>query len=76
VFPLKGYAFMDNTRITGWGRRTPTSDVAFGRWLGRRLREMYDDVTQEPIPRELLDLIDAGGANLRDAVPVVAHRTL
>jgi hypothetical protein len=37
---------------------------------------MYDDVAQEPIPRELLDLIDAGGANLRDAVPVVAHRTL
>jgi len=28
------------------------------RVLGRRLRQLFDDVTQEPVPDELMDLLD------------------
>ncbi|MFC3124980.1 NepR family anti-sigma factor [Pseudoroseomonas globiformis] len=43
----------------GSGRaRKRTPDAAFDEWLQRGLHAMYDDVAQEPIPDELLRLID------------------
>ncbi len=39
-------------------RRQPRSvDVAFDVWLQRGLHQLYDDVAREPIPDELLKLI-------------------
>jgi len=35
-----------------------TPDLAFDLWLQRGLREMFDDVAKEPIPPELLALIE------------------
>jgi Anti-sigma factor NepR len=32
-------------------------DAAFDLWLQRGLHQLYDDVTREPIPDELLKLI-------------------
>lgn len=33
------------------------TDVAFDLWLNRGLHQLYDDVTNEPIPEALLKLI-------------------
>ncbi len=38
--------------------RTPSPDAAFDLWLQRGLHAMFDDVAKEPIPPELLALID------------------
>lgn len=35
-----------------------STDAAFDIWLQRGLREVYSEVEQEPIPPELLDLIE------------------
>jgi hypothetical protein len=43
--------------MNGRGRRS-SSDVAFDLWLERGLHAMYDDVAKEPIPPELLALIE------------------
>jgi hypothetical protein len=37
----------------------PGVDEAFGIWLERRLHELYDEVVREPIPSDLLFLIEA-----------------
>lgn len=42
----------------GAGGRKPASDVAFDLWLERGLHAMFDEVAKEPIPPELLDLIE------------------
>ncbi len=34
-------------------------EAAFDLWLEERLHQLYDSVAQEPIPPELLDLIEA-----------------
>lgn len=39
--------------------RTPTPDDAFDIWLRRGLHAMFDEVAREPIPDELLRLIEA-----------------
>jgi len=39
------------------GRRT-SPDAAFDLWLQRGLHTLFDDVAKEPIPAELLALID------------------
>lgn len=37
----------------------PRGDAfAFDLWLKRGLHEMYDDITKEPVPEELLKLIE------------------
>lgn len=36
--------------------KTPTDP--FGTWLERGLRELYEPIMREPIPQELLDLIE------------------
>ena len=33
-------------------------DAAFDIWLTRGLHQMFDDVTNEPVPEELLKLIE------------------
>ncbi|PHK95136.1 hypothetical protein CR162_10360 [Pseudoroseomonas rhizosphaerae] len=38
--------------------RKGTSDAAFDLWLQRGLHAMYDDIAKEPIPEELLRLIE------------------
>jgi len=38
--------------------RKGTPDAAFDQWLQRGLHAMYDDIAKEPIPEELLRLID------------------
>lgn len=40
------------------GAEDGTTSDAFGIWLNRSLHQLYDDVAQEPIPPELLRLIE------------------
>ena len=35
-----------------------TAEVAFNEWLQRGLHNLYDDVAGEPVPEELLRLIE------------------
>jgi hypothetical protein len=39
-------------------RARPASDQAFDIWLDRSLHAMFDEVAKEPIPPELLRLIE------------------
>lgn len=39
--------------------KTPSPDAAFDLWLQRGLHQMFDEVAREPIPPELLALIEA-----------------
>jgi hypothetical protein len=39
-------------------RRPERSDTAFDKWLNRALHQLYDDVANEPVPDELLKLIE------------------
>jgi hypothetical protein len=39
-------------------KRTGKGDAAFDLWLKRGLHKIYDDVANEPIPEELLKLIE------------------
>ncbi|NLI26674.1 MAG: hypothetical protein GX413_04695 [Acetobacter sp.] len=34
------------------------ADVAFELWLKKGLHQLFDDVANEPVPQELLDLIE------------------
>ena len=38
--------------------KEPKTDAAFDLWLQRGLHQLFDDVAQEPIPDELLRLIE------------------
>lgn len=38
--------------------KTDDSDSPFGIWLSRGLHQLFDDVANEPIPDELLKLIE------------------
>jgi hypothetical protein len=40
------------------GRGSAAPDAAFDLWLQRGLHQMFDDVMREPIPEELLRLIE------------------
>ena len=44
-------------RMVGGQRAKSTPEVAFEHWLQRGLHAMFDDVASEPIPDELLRLI-------------------
>jgi hypothetical protein len=44
-------------KVTGEKAPTPPS-AAFDLWLHRGLHQMFDDVANEPIPEELLKLIE------------------
>ena len=43
---------------TGVPSRRAEVENAFDLWLHRRLHQLYDSVTREPIPPELLQLIE------------------
>ena len=42
----------------GRGAKRAVPDAAFDIWLKRGLHQMFDDVAREPIPAELLQLIE------------------
>lgn len=42
----------------GRGAKKAVPDAAFDIWLRRGLHQMFDDVAREPIPAELLRLIE------------------
>ncbi|WP_458097630.1 NepR family anti-sigma factor [Roseomonas sp. WA12] len=44
--------------MNGNGRGQAAPDSAFDLWLQRGLHQMFDDVMREPIPDELLRLIE------------------
>ena len=39
-------------------KKSRPSDAAFNIWLTRGLHEMYDEIASEPIPEDLLKLIE------------------
>jgi hypothetical protein len=45
------------------GRGNAAPEAAFDLWLQRGLHEMFDDVMREPIPEELLRLIEQDRGN-------------
>lgn len=47
-----------NGAARGRGAKKAVPDAAFDIWLRRGLHQMYDDVAREPIPPELLRLIE------------------
>ncbi len=49
---------MDDLVKAAGRKRKDLSDVAFDLWLDRGLRAMYDGVAEEPIPADLLALIE------------------
>jgi hypothetical protein len=49
---------MREAQAPGARRRKSPPDQAFDIWLDRGLHAMFDDVTKEPIPPELLALIE------------------
>ncbi len=48
-------------------------DQAFDTWLDRELQRMFDEVAREPIPDDLLKLID-GHANAAKTKPVAPRK--
>jgi hypothetical protein len=46
------------TQSGGNGRGQAAPEAAFDLWLQRGLHQMFDDVMREPIPDELLRLIE------------------
>jgi hypothetical protein len=50
---------MDDDDVHANATRSP--DRAMDRWLQQQLRMVYDDTVNEPLPRELLDLVEKIG---------------
>jgi hypothetical protein len=42
-------------------------DRPFDRWLQKQLHAMYDEIASEPLPHDLLDLIDKDAAESSDS---------
>jgi hypothetical protein len=55
--PKPGSTSMQAPRQTARGRK-PAGDAAFDLWLQRGLHRLYDEVAREPVPEELLRLIE------------------
>lgn len=48
-------------------QRTKTSaERPFDMWLQKQLHAMYDEIASEPLPNDLLNLIDHDAANAED----------
>ena len=45
----------------------PSSERPFDMWLQKQLHAMYDEIASEPLPNDLLNLIDHDAANTDDA---------
>jgi hypothetical protein len=46
------------SKAAGAGKKGRKTETAFDLWLQRGLHEIYDDVAREPIPEDLLKLIE------------------
>ena len=44
-------------------KQSRASDSAFDMWLKRGLHELFDDIAKEPIPEELLNIIEQDRKN-------------
>jgi hypothetical protein len=53
----------DGNRAGGPARAKPrASDRPFDMWLHKQLHAMYDEIASEPLPDDLLNLIDSDAA--------------
>jgi hypothetical protein len=50
-------------------------DRPFDRWLQKQLHAMYDEIASEPLPTDLLGLIDNDAAKSADGKGVVPKRS-
>lgn len=46
----------------GTPKKSQPADSAFDIWLNRGLHQLFDDVAREPIPDDLLKLIEEGNS--------------
>lgn len=53
--------------VEGSSGKSRPADSAFDVWLNRGLHQMFDDVVREPIPEELLKLIEDDRGIERDS---------
>lgn len=47
-------------------RAKPTNERPFDMWLQKQLHAMYDEIASEPLPTDLLGLIDTDAAKTGD----------
>lgn len=53
----------DDTRAASLARaKTRTNDRPFDLWLHKQLHAMYDEIASEPLPDDLLNLIEKDAA--------------
>ena len=45
------------------GKTKSTTERPFDMWLQKQLHAMYDEIASEPLPNDLLNLIDHDAAN-------------
>ncbi len=56
--PIRRHAGPQGAGMAGRGAAPSGVDQAFEVWLHRGLHQLYDDVAKEPLPEELLRLIE------------------
>jgi hypothetical protein len=56
------------------GRPRSKVEQAFDTWLDRELQRMFNDVAREPIPEDLLRLIDSGPDGAGRSEPATAPK--
>jgi hypothetical protein len=52
--------------VTGRAKSKGVTERPFDLWLQKQLHAMYDEIASEPLPAELLDLIDRDAASPGD----------
>jgi hypothetical protein len=57
ITPARGRAANENA-VVGKRKDAPRREQPFDRWLHGQLHEIYDAIAQEPLPDDLLELID------------------
>jgi len=55
---------MENPAAAGSLRKTSLEAAAFDRWLCRQLDELYGSIAREPLPADLVALIDRSAREL------------
>ena len=51
------------------GKAAPRMDQPFDHWLHKQLHAMYDDIASEPLPEDLLKLIDNDAEGATESQP-------
>lgn len=59
----------------GAGRKKAGEERPFDRWLQKQLHAMYDEIASEPLPDDLLELIQRDAAQAAPAEPSKPNRT-